>query len=157
MCAASLSSRGLLGGCRDRTVHADADRRAMAACPWLFGVTISCISALVLLKSPLTSSLSWPVSTAVACLVFVVTVALAHVYAVPMIRWRSACTHVGNRCDGRVVELPAPSGVPNTTRLHHASKAFRGARGTHRNRADAAAPLTHHAQRILSMRLRTVS
>eukprot|EP00892_Ulva_mutabilis_P005026 jgi/Ulvmu1/2896/UM146_0038.1 len=81
----------------------DADQRAMKACPWLFGVTMSCVAALVLLKSPITRPLPLPVSAGIAGAVSILTVALAHFYAVPIIQRRAASAQVDRRL--REVEL----------------------------------------------------
>lgn len=37
----------------------DADQRALRACPVLVAITMTCMTALVMFKSPLTSHLSW--------------------------------------------------------------------------------------------------
>lgn len=77
--------------------YADADQRALLACPWLFGFTMASISALILLKSPLTESLAVPVKAIITAIIFTATVALAHYYVVPMIQWRAVSAQVDLR------------------------------------------------------------
>ena len=86
---------------------ADADQRALLACPWLFGFTMACMSALVLLKSPLTESLAVPVKAIVTAIIFTATVALAHYYAVPMIQWRTVAAQVDLRHASPLTLCPA--------------------------------------------------
>lgn len=76
----------------------DADQRALRACPVLVAVTVTCMTALVLFKSPVTSHLAWWWVAAGAVVVGSSAFAGAYFLLVPHIRGRLVAASIDIRC-----------------------------------------------------------
>lgn len=76
----------------------DADQRALRACPILVAVTMTCMTALVLFKSPVTAHLAWWSISLASVGVGSCAFAVGYYLLVPHIRWRLVSAQVENRC-----------------------------------------------------------
>lgn len=75
----------------------DADQRALRACPVLVAITMTCMTALVMFKSPVTSHLAWWWVVIGAGVVGLGAFAAAYYLLVPHIRQRLVAASVEHR------------------------------------------------------------
>jgi hypothetical protein len=79
-------------------LSADADQRALKACPWLFAFTAVCLASLVLLKSPFTRKLSYLWISLGVVIIFALTLGISYAFVVPYIRLKIIASQIDGRC-----------------------------------------------------------
>lgn len=78
---------------------ADAEQAALSVCPWLYATTTAAMTALILLKSPLTAHLRWPWVLLVTGAAFVLAMLISRQLVVPAIRRRIHSSEVEARAE----------------------------------------------------------
>jgi phosphate/sulfate permease len=76
----------------------DADQRALRACPFLVAITMTCMTALVMFKSPVTAHISWWWVATGSVGVGLCTFAGGYYLLVPHIKSRLISAQIKQRC-----------------------------------------------------------